>query len=246
MNALEADRISQISTNWHEIFASRSASALGAETARHALVLRYCGAVYHYLLSATGDVHAADDLSQEFALRFVRGDFHRADPAKGRFRDFIKTILYHLVVDHFRARKRAHPPIGNEELLQDPESRAEPSHAVFVRHWRQEILNRTWQELQQSGGAGYFECLQWKASNPDGRAAAGATELALRLHRTITPASFRQTLLRAREKFAELLIREVSFSLGTADAGSVEEELAELELIEYCRPLLSRPTAVKG
>ena len=246
MKTPDADRLSQISTNWQEVFDARSASADSARSGQHTLVLRYCGAVYHYLLTATGDVHAADDLVQEFALRFVRGDFHRAEPAKGRFRDFIKTVLYHLVVDHFRARKRSHQSLPDEDSLPDPASRGESSNAVFVRHWRQEILNRTWQELQHIGGSGFFEVLRWKASNPDGRAADGARELTLLTQREITPAGFRQTLLRAREQFAELLIHEVTYSLGTADPGPVEQELAELELIDYCRPILTRLSSVKG
>ena len=246
MKTPEPDRLSQISTDWQEVFDAHSASTASAKAAQHALVLRYCGAVYHYLLTATGDIHAADDLVQEFALRFVRGDFHRADPAKGRFRDFLKTILYHLVVDHFRARKRSPHPLPDVDSLPDPASRGETSYPVFLRHWRQEILNRTWQELQRQGGAGYFEVLRWKAGNPDGKAADGARASSILLRREITPAGFRQTLHRAREQFAELLIREVTYSLGTADAGPVEQELAELELIDYCRPVLNRRSSLQG
>jgi DNA-directed RNA polymerase specialized sigma24 family protein len=192
------------------------------------------------VLSATGDIHAADDLTQIFALRFIRGDFHRADPAKGRFRDFLKTVLYHLVVDHFRSQTRNPQSLPDENVRPVPELTDESSNAVFIRHWRQEILNRTWQELQHSGGTGYFEVLQWKASNPEGRSAEGANELTTLLRREFTADGFRQTLRRAREKFAELLIQEVTHSLGTAEICPVEEELAELGLIEYCRPVLTR------
>lgn len=62
----------------------------------------------------------------------------------------------------------------------------------------------------------------------------------------ITPAGFRRTLPRAREQFAELLIHEVAHSLGTADAVPVERELAALELIDYCRPVLTRLACAKG
>ena len=45
------------------------------------------------------DADLADEMFQEFALRLVRGDFRNADAARGRFRFFLKTALYHLVVD---------------------------------------------------------------------------------------------------------------------------------------------------
>jgi RNA polymerase sigma factor (sigma-70 family) len=246
MHAPDSDRLSQISTNWQELFASRSTPSESARASQHALVLRYCGAVYHYLLAATRDIHAADDLAQEFALRFVRGDYGRADPTKGRFRDYIKSALYHLVVDHFRARQRRPLSLPDEDLLPAPEAEDSSTDALFLAHWRQEILNRTWQELQKADGVGLFVVLRWKANTPDGKAADGARELTTLLQREITPAGFRQTLHRAREKFAELMRQEIAHTLGTTDPGAVELELAELKLIDYCRPMPSRPSSRAG
>ena len=239
MSSVSPDRLSQISTDWKELFAARSASSNGTTVAQREIVLRYCRAVYHYLLAATRDVHAADDLAQEFALRFLRGDFQRADPAKGRFRDFLKTSLHHLVADHFRARRRTPQPLPEETALPPYEESADSTLAVFLRHWRQGILDRTWQDLQKCDptGTGMFAVLHWKANAPEGRSADGARELSAALQREITPAGFRQTLHRAREKFAELLPKEVAYSLGTDEPAAVESELAELELLDYCRPL---------
>ena len=92
MTAPEPDRLSQISTDWKELFATRCGSADTALAAQREIVLRYCPAVYHYLLATTRDVHVADDLAQEFALRFLRGDFRRADPQGPR----IKSSLFSL------------------------------------------------------------------------------------------------------------------------------------------------------
>jgi DNA-directed RNA polymerase specialized sigma24 family protein len=46
------------------------------------------------------DPEVADDLAQEFALRFLRGDFQRADPERGRCRDYLKRALINLVHDY--------------------------------------------------------------------------------------------------------------------------------------------------
>ena len=64
--------LSQIQTAW-----SMVRQAHGDDTAVHAaqqsLLDRYGGAVRRYALASLRDEDAADEVSQEFALRFVRG-----------------------------------------------------------------------------------------------------------------------------------------------------------------------------
>ena len=54
----------------------------------------------------------------------------------------------------------------------------------------------------------------------------------------MTPGAFRQALQRARRAFTGHLIQEVVASLENPSEGAMEEELAELQLLEYCRPYL--------
>src|SRR5262249_46397482 len=94
-------RLGEISTLWGLIgvAAGNSPEAVGA--AQEALLERYGGAVRRYLLGALRDPDAAAEVFQEFALRFVRGDlFKNASPERGRFRDFVKTSVFHLIVDY--------------------------------------------------------------------------------------------------------------------------------------------------
>ena len=84
--------LSQIETHWTAVFQAHQGRSAEAAEAQAELVLRYGGAVHRYLLASLRDVDAADELSQEFALRFLRGDFKNADPGKGRFRDFLEAI----------------------------------------------------------------------------------------------------------------------------------------------------------
>ncbi len=97
--------LSQITTRWSEIFEAcrgpeRSDRAAQAEVLKH-----YCGAIYRYVLRVLGDSDLADEACQEFAYRFVRGDFRHADPAKGRFRDYVKKSVIHLLGEFHRAHK---------------------------------------------------------------------------------------------------------------------------------------------
>src|SRR5262245_24574346 len=99
--------LSQISTLWTALRNAHAESPDAATTRQRLLMERYCGAVYRYLLGALRDPDAAMELLQEFAERFMRGEFRRADPQRGRFRDYVKTALIHLVTDYYRDRRKA-------------------------------------------------------------------------------------------------------------------------------------------
>ncbi len=57
---------------------------------------------------------------------------------------------------------------------------------------------------------------------------------------TTTIGSPGQTLHRAREKFADMLLDEVIQSLDNPNRETLENELIELGLLEYCKPALER------
>src|SRR5438128_326991 len=90
-------RLSQIQTQWTLMFHAHQGQG-SAATAAGQLLLRYYRAVYRYLLGTVREPAVAEELAQEFAVRFLRGDFQRANPESGRFRDFLKTALRHLAV----------------------------------------------------------------------------------------------------------------------------------------------------
>src|SRR5262245_9595260 len=104
-------RLSQMSTAWTVLFQAHDGPDEAMRAARRELIHRYSGPVFRYLTAALRSVDAADDAYQEFALRVVRGDFRRAHPNRGRFRDFVKTVLYHLVIDLQRRNARAGGPL---------------------------------------------------------------------------------------------------------------------------------------
>jgi RNA polymerase sigma-70 factor (ECF subfamily) len=231
------ERLSRISTLWTVLFQAHRAEGDEAAAAQRALVQRYSGAVYRYLLGAVRDEDAAHDLAQEFALRFLRGDFRRADPERGRFRDYLKTALIHLVNDHHRARQkwpRALPPDSPEAAAAAPDSDRE-----FLTGWREELLERTWKTLGEENAA-YHAVLLFRVENPDVPSARVAEELSPRLGKPVTAAWVRKTLQRAHDKYAELLIEEVAVSLEAAAPAALEEELRELDLLRYCQSALER------
>ena len=239
------DRLSRITTLWTDVFAAHRRAGAESAAAQARLLQRYCGAIYRYLRGALRDADAADELSQEFALRFVRGDFKRADPGKGRFRDYVKTALFHLIASYQRQKGRAPRGVPAEEF--DPADSTPPHDAVaereFLERWREGLLARTWEalaRLERETGQLYHTALHFRSSNPEVSSAEMAERLGAKLGRPLTAAGVRQTIHRAREKFADLLIEEVAGSLGAADLEAVEQELIDLGLLTYCQDALAK------
>ena len=88
---------------------------------------------------ALGDEDAALALLQEFVLRFLRGDFRRADAGCGRFRDYLKAALIHLVTDYHReqrARPRPLPPDIAERAVAPDEGAELVEELHALRMWK--------------------------------------------------------------------------------------------------------------
>jgi RNA polymerase sigma-70 factor (ECF subfamily) len=60
------------------------------------------------------------------------------------------------------------------------------------------------------------------------------------LGKAVTADWVRQTLHRARDRFAELLVDEVTQTLRSPTRAELEQELSDLHLLDYCKPALDR------
>jgi RNA polymerase sigma-70 factor (ECF subfamily) len=234
------DRLSQISTLWTMLLQAHEGSPEQASPACRELMLRYGGAVYRYLLGALHNPEAAGELAQEFALRFIRGDFRRADAQRGRFRDYLKTALRNLVTDYHRRRKAWHQPLAPDapEPIAAAESDAD-SEAAFVASWREEILECTWKALLRANPA-YHAVLWLRIAQPELSAAQMAEQLTVQLGKPRSAVWVRKTLERAHDKYTDLLLEELAQSLPVATAEALRQELHDLGLLRYCGAALER------
>lgn len=236
--------LSQIPTLWSMVDQAHGHDAVAVTAARQQLLRRYGGAVKRYLLGALRDVEAAEELTQEFALRFLGGKYHGADRERGRFRNFVKGVLAHLIADHLR-RQQARPcplPLDVEDAGLPFHKPVDPD-ALYVESWRQEFLARAWQalaEVQAQTGQPFHTVLRLRVDQPDLRSAEMAERLTVLLGKPVTAASVRQTLHRARDRFADLLLDEVAQTLERPAVDDLEQELIELNLLTYCQPALDR------
>jgi RNA polymerase sigma-70 factor (ECF subfamily) len=238
-----SQRLSLIPTLWSLVHRAHHGPAEAAHSARRQLLERYGGAVQRYLRKLLHDPDAAQEVFQEFALQLVHGDLRGADPQRGRFRNFVKGTLFHLVADyHKRQREWPGPlPANGAALAANPEE-GEPDR-LFVESWCEELLARAWAalaEVEATTGQPFYAVLRFRADHPEMRSPQLAQALTARLGRPFTAAGVRQTLHRARQKFADHLLDEVTHALEHPTAEQLEEELVAVGLIDYCKPALER------
>jgi RNA polymerase sigma-70 factor (ECF subfamily) len=245
MSSTNSDaHLSQIATLWSLVDQAHGQEAQEVTAARKRLLQRYSGAVKRYLLGALRDPELADELTQEFALRFLDGKYQGADRERGRFRNFVKGVLAHLIADHYR-RQRGRPghlPLEFADAQAPGQEPADPD-PLFLESWRKTLLDRAWQalaEVETQTGQPFYTVLRLRAEQPDLRSAQMAEQLAARLGKPVSAAGVRQTLHRARDRFAELLLDEVVQTLGRSAEEDLEQELIELNLLSYCQAALAR------
>jgi RNA polymerase sigma-70 factor (ECF subfamily) len=228
-------RLASISTMWTVLRAAHTGRPSEAADARSLLLRRYGGAIYRYLLGAVRDPQVAEELAQEFALRLVQGSFRHVSPERGKFRSYVKTVLFHMVSEHRKRASRRARSVPLEDVdVADPTAGDQDPDEAFQASWRDEILARVWSLLEASHAQSY-QVLRYKAEHPD----ATSDDIARRLSDShgaeTSAANIRQVLHRARERFSNLLLQEVAHSLDDPTDEAVDEELIELGLYQYCR-----------
>ena len=161
--SLPDDRLTTLDTSWTTI---RTAHTIGpaGQAAMRDLIGRYHDAVERYLRLKLRDKNLADEVFQEFWTKLLDHKLAGADHSKGRFRDYLRTVLHRLIVDHFRGRKIQSLPPGD---LMDP---AAPD-VEYDRVWREAIIRRVWSRLETYEASTpknrYASVLHLRVENPD-------------------------------------------------------------------------------
>jgi RNA polymerase sigma-70 factor (ECF subfamily) len=239
-NDPETGRLSKIETDWDGVRAAHQDGSSREElaAARNRVLMRYDSCIRMYVLAKTKNPEVAEELSQEFALRFVKGDYKNADPSKGRFRDYLKTSVRNLVIDYFRKKAPGELTKSAAERIEDKVGSPEIGdlEIEFQQNWRRTLLSHVWDSLKRFESDRencYYTVLHHRSQNPTASSAQMAAALSLSLGEQVTPEWVRQKIHRARRKFAELLIAEVRQSMNSTDRDEIQQELSELGLQKY-------------
>jgi RNA polymerase sigma-70 factor (ECF subfamily) len=175
----------------------------------------------------------------------MRGDFQGADPRRGRFRDYLKTVLRRLVAQYYKQRQSA--PVSLPAVVADPQldtPEGLDTDDQFLSTWRSELLNRAWQSLktdETKRGQPYYTVLRLRLEHPQDELTSAqlAERLGDQFGRPFTSENVRKLLQRGREKLARYLLDEVAQSLQEATPAELEQELRDLGLLGYCRSALA-------
>jgi RNA polymerase sigma factor (sigma-70 family) len=228
--------LTNLETSWTTIRTAHIAGPEG-QAAMGELIGRYHDAVLRYLRLKLRDTNLADEVFQEFWTKLLTHKLAGADHSKGRFRDYLRTVLHRLIIDHFRGRKLQALPPGD---LLDP---SEPD-ADYDRVWREAVLKRALSRLEtyelKTPKNRYATVLALRRDNQGKSIEEIATKLSERVGTKITPESFRKTLQRARGKYFELLIQELRDTIHPATDDDIEEEIKALGLGQYYRRYLTQ------
>jgi RNA polymerase sigma-70 factor (ECF subfamily) len=204
------------STVWTDVLRVRDGAVHGARAALERLIEIYWKPVYFQIRRWGHDVEDAKDLTQQYFTLFMERDAIRSvDPAKGRFRAFVRASLAHFLSDE-RDRRRA-----KKRTLPSDFARAERQYhedATFDRDWATAVLERAFLRLrsqapreariveaQRSGEARYREL---------------ADEMAM------TEVNVKVLAHRGREKLRALILDELRQTVSRP--GDEDEELAAL------------------
>jgi DNA-directed RNA polymerase specialized sigma24 family protein len=160
-------------TAWSLIDQAKDRS--GSSDAVNRLIRRYWKPVYGFLRARRYPHAKAEDLTQEFFLRFLERDWlRRVDPKRGRFRTFMLTLLVRFLSDQseHRIRRQERFEAGIFSIsaqVADQWGGIEPAdhlspETVFLQQWATALLDHAREDVrgqcEQQGHArwyGWFE-----------------------------------------------------------------------------------------
>jgi RNA polymerase sigma factor (sigma-70 family) len=224
-------------TQWSRVILAGDPDAPLAKESLSELCNAYWYPLYAYIRRRGYDPEQAKDLTQDFFARALeKGLLAQADPGRGRFRSFLRTVCADFLAnrrDWEHARKRG----GGRTMLPIDAVGAEGQYAseladeltperIFDRSWALTLLGRVLDQLgreyDEAGKAATFEALRDLLAG-DAEAPSYAA-VAARLG--TTEGAARVAAHRLRRRYGDLLRQEIAATL--ADPAQVDDEIRDL------------------
>jgi RNA polymerase sigma factor (sigma-70 family) len=224
-------------TLWSKVFAAGKSNGNGSHDALEELCRVYRQPIYVFLRRWGRDREEAHDLTQGFfSYVLQRKLISKADPDRGRFRNFLVGVLKNYMANQ-QERQNAIKRGGQEHVVSIDEETAEGLYAhepanglspekLFDRRWALTVLEEAMQRLRteyiQSGMLDHFSAME---SYLTGDQETGFAELGAKLKRS--EGNARVMVCRLRNRFRQLIRAVIADTV--ADAEQVEHELKELQ-----------------
>jgi DNA-directed RNA polymerase specialized sigma24 family protein len=177
----------------------------------------------------------AEDATQGFFVYLIeKGWIGQADPNRGSFRAFLRTLLNNYLSNHLRtarAGKRTAPQISinsaeGELALEEVAAQSNDPVSAFELSWAKTVLQAAWGRLEgeqaAAGKSPMFESLRPFVTQP----AMSGDYARLGQALGIRPGQVAVTIHRLSRRYADLIRSEVAETL--ADRSKLESELRYL------------------
>ncbi len=134
----------------------------GDESGLAALIRDYKDGLILYLFGIVGDLHAAEDLTEDCFV--LLGTKKPKDKGKASFKTWLYAIGRHLAIDYLRKQKKSHTvPL---EEAPEPTDEEEALERAYLREERRVTLHRAMRRLKpayrQALWLLYFEDMRYK------------------------------------------------------------------------------------
>lgn len=245
-NAAFSPRLGQMETQWSLVRRAHGVTPQEASEALSVLVMRYSPAIRSYIKLLTRNDADADELAQDVVVRLLKGDFAKADPQRGRFRDLLMVSVRNMVKNHWDRSNRS-PKTGVEtpDIATPTNDSAEIIRLAdesWISNWRSMLIEIAMTRLEcyqiDNPGSVSYSALRLRSSFPDLDSTTLAQKLSEMAGREINAAAFRQQLKRGRVRFAEYVVEEIAQGLEVACVENLQQELIDVGLYEYIRDVL--------
>jgi RNA polymerase sigma-70 factor (ECF subfamily) len=224
-------------TQWSLILKAGQSGTPLTNEALNTLCGRYWYPIYAFIRRKGNDPEQALDLTQQYFYQLLnKGALSKVDPARGRFRSFLRKDCENFLRDqHRRATAAIRDPgasmfsidVGTAEgrYLVEP-AHAETAEAIFERNWARTLLERVLETLRESyekmGKNLRFDQLKIVLTGP-GRAISYA-EIARRLG--TSEEAVATAVHRLRRRYRSILRQEIAATV--ADPADIDDEIREL------------------
>lgn len=228
-----------VATSWTAVMAAKRPDTPQAQAALERLCNLYWYPLYAYVRRRGYDPHDAEDATQEFFFRLLRGNYLQAvDRERGKFRTFLLCALMHFLSNE-RARAQAIKRGGRETLVSLDEevaedrylrdSVADPSAVKMYEHgWASTLIEQVRAELRQEYIEANKESLfqQLEAFLKEESASGDYPAVAERVG--MSAGAVAVAVHRLRQRYGELLRETVAQTLAEPTPHNVQEELNHL------------------
>jgi len=196
--------------------------------------------LYAFLRRSGKSSHDAEDLVQGFFEQLLRtGSLGAADPDRGKLRTFLLTCLRNYLSDQFDKENAAKRGAGRSPISLDEEyartryekcsvDTATPDE-IYQRQWALAVLEHALQQIRAEFSARgeevafeIFRPFLGFGTGPE----QGYEEAAQKLG--LSTGTVKSRVFRLRQRWRDLVVEEVSRTLGNPDPQSIRDELMDL------------------